>query len=146
MPQVARNGDDRVVRRSLAALQRKARDLLRLVADPFELETGPRHRTRHPQVVGDRLLQRDEREAVAIEARVVVVDQRLPRQHQVREPHVPLQQRLDGATDLADHQPAHLDSVHPQRMERLVDRLRRVALARVVLQDLHALSVSRTGR
>jgi hypothetical protein len=144
--QVARNGDHRVVCRSLADLQRKARDLLCLVADPLELETGPRHGTRHPQVIGDRLLERDERQAVAIEACVVVVDQRFPRQHQVRELHVALKQRLDRAANLADHEPAHLHGLHPQRVQRLVHRLGRVALARVVLQDPHWRSVSRTGR
>jgi hypothetical protein len=74
------------------------------------------------------LLQGDEGQAVTVEARLVVVHERLARQHELGEPRVALEQRRDGAGHLVDHQSAHLHRVIAQARERLVHAADGVAL------------------
>jgi hypothetical protein len=124
---------------------------------------------RGAQVAGHRLLQRDERQRVAIQPRLVVVDQGFARENELGQAQVAIEQRPDRAAHLVDHEATHLDGVRAQVRQRVVDRLRRVALERIaarvrccgirrhdwrraarrrgdLLVRFHGASVSRSGR
>ena len=124
-----------------------------MIADALEIVRDLERRGDEAQVAGERLLERQQAQAVLVDGDLHAVDRAIVGEHLVRQRRVAPLQRLDGFLDDALGAAAHAQQLLLQRLE-LVDEVsfhgqapvrRRPAIADVV-RCLDALRLIRTVR
>ena len=83
-------------------------DILRQIADPFEVVGDPQHRHQRAQIDRHRLAQRDRRDGFFLDLPLQRVDRRVGGDDLPRQPDVAPRQRVDRVGDLLLGEAAHL--------------------------------------
>ena len=119
-----------------ARLRRLVRDLLDLVAAPFEIVDDLAHRQHHAQVHGGGLAPRDDLRALLIDVDLQLIDRRLVGADCVEQVGVLfLTERLDRARQLLFHHAAHRQDAGANAFHLDVELLIRVVLAHIQLSS-----------